>query len=194
MRRVGIPDPEERIMQYPHQFSGGMRQRAGIAMALIMDPELLIADEPTTALDVTMEAQIIHLLRELKEEFDATVIVVSHNLGLIAQLCDDVVVMYAGEVIESGDVHQIFYHPSHPYTRALLECDPARVLKRSFLLPTIPGDVPDLHIPPGGCTFALRCPKAFKGCDTQKPADIKLDGGQVVRCRLYDPALKAIAF
>jgi len=192
MRRVGIPDPEGRIMQYPHQFSGGMRQRAAIAMALIMDPVLLIADEPTTALDVTMEAQIIHLLRELKEELDATIIVVSHNLGLIAQLCDDVVVMYAGEVVESGDAHQIFYNPSHPYTQALLECDPARVLKRSFILPTIPGDVPDLHIPPSGCTFASRCPKAFKGCDIEKPADIKLEGGQVARCRLYDPALGAL--
>jgi len=190
MRRVGIPDPEERIMQYPHQFSGGMRQRAAIAMALIMDPALLIADEPTTALDVTMEAQIIHLLRELKEEFNATVIVVSHNLGLIAQLCDDVVVMYAGEVVESGDVHQIFYKPKHPYTEALLECDPARVLERSFLLPTIPGDVPDLHLPPGGCTFAQRCPQAFKGCDTEKPADIEVDDGQTVRCRLYDPDKK----
>jgi len=192
MRRVGIPDPEDRIMQYPHQFSGGMRQRAAIAMALIMDPALLIADEPTTALDVTMEAQIIHLLRELKEELDATVIVVSHNLGLIAQLCDDVVVMYAGEVVESGDVHQIFNNPSHPYTQALLECDPARMLKRSFLLPTIPGDVPDLHIPPSGCTFAMRCPKAFKGCENKKPADIQLDDGQVARCRLYDPALGAL--
>jgi oligopeptide/dipeptide ABC transporter ATP-binding protein len=193
MRRVGIPDPEERILQYPHQFSGGMRQRAAIAMALIMDPALLIADEPTTALDVTMEAQIIHLLRELKEEFDATVIVVSHNLGLIAQLCDDVVVMYAGEVVESGNAHQIFYNPSHPYTQALLECDPARVLKRSFLLPTIPGDVPDLHKPPRGCTFALRCPKAFKGCDMEKPVDFELADGQVARCRLYDRALGAPA-
>ena len=190
MRRVGIPDPEERILQYPHQFSGGMRQRAAIAMALIMNPALLIADEPTTALDVTMEAQIIHLLRELKETFDATVIVVSHNLGLIAQLCDEVVVMYAGEVVESGDVHQIFYNPSHPYTQALLECDPARVLKRSFLLPTIPGDVPDLHIPPSGCTFAMRCPQAFTGCDTQKPAYLELEKGQKVSCRLFERSLK----
>jgi oligopeptide/dipeptide ABC transporter ATP-binding protein len=100
--------------------------------------------------------------------------------------------MYAGEVVESGDVHQIFYNPSHPYTQALLECDPARVMKRSFLLPTIPGDVPDLHLPPSGCTFASRCPKAFKGCDIEKPADIKLEGGQVARCRLYDPVLGAL--
>ena len=186
MRRVGIPDPEERILQYPHQFSGGMRQRAAIAMALIMNPALLIADEPTTALDVTMEAQIIHLLRELKEEFKATVIVVSHNLGLIAQLCDDVVVMYAGEVVESGSVQQIFYNPSHPYTQALLECDPARMLKRSFLLPTIPGDVPDLHVPPRGCPFVRRCPQAFEGCQSEKPKDIQVEVGQVARCRLYE--------
>ena len=126
MRRVGIADPEERILQYPHQFSGGMRQRAGIAMALLTDPALLIADEPTTALDVTMEAQIILLLRQLKAELDATVVVVSHNLGLIAELCDEVVVMYAGEVLERGDIHRIFARPAHPYTRALLECDPAR--------------------------------------------------------------------
>ncbi len=108
MRRVGIPDPEERIIQYPHQFSGGMRQRAGIAMALLMDPMLLIADEPTTALDVTMEAQIIHLMRELQREFDATLMVVSHNLGLIAELCDEVVVMYAGEVVEIGRCARYF--------------------------------------------------------------------------------------
>ena len=111
MRRVGIADPEQRILQYPHQFSGGMRQRAGIAMALLTDPALLIADEPTTALDVTMEAQIILLLRQLKAELDATVVVVSHNLGLIAELCDEVVVLYAGEVLERGDIHRIFERP-----------------------------------------------------------------------------------
>jgi len=193
MRRVGIPDPEGRLIQFPHQFSGGMRQRAAIAMALIMNPALLIADEPTTALDVTMEAQIIHLLRELKQEFNATVIVVSHNLGLIAQLCDDVVVMYAGEVVESGSVQQIFYNPSHPYTQALLECDPARMHRRSFLLPTIPGDVPDLHVPPRGCTFALRCPQAFAGCRSEKPSDIEVEAGQMARCRLYDASLNRTA-
>ena len=131
MRRVGIPDPESRIAQYPHQFSGGMRQRAGIAMALLMDPMLLIADEPTTALDVTMEAQIIHLIRELRRELEATIVVVSHNLGLIAELCDEVVVMYAGEVVETGGVREIFHRAAHPYTRALLECDPARERARS---------------------------------------------------------------
>ena len=150
LRRVGIPDPEDRVDQFPHQFSGGMRQRAGIAIALLMDPPLLFADEPTTALDVTMEAQIIHLLRELKDEFQATIVLVSHNLGLIAELSDDVVVMYAGEVVEQGSGRQIFYNPSHPYTQALLECDPARVLERTRHLPTIPGEVPDLHVVPRG--------------------------------------------
>ncbi|MEM7171423.1 MAG: ABC transporter ATP-binding protein [Pseudomonadota bacterium] len=184
MRRVGIPDPEARIQQFPHHFSGGMRQRASIAMALMMDPPLLIADEPTTALDVTMEAQIIHLMRELKEEFESTVIVVSHNLGLIAELCDDVVVMYAGEVVEQGDVRQIFYRPQHPYTQALLECDPARVLERSKTLPTIAGDVPDLHKPPKSCVFASRCPKAFEACYRDKPTYREAEAGQMVRCHL----------
>jgi oligopeptide/dipeptide ABC transporter ATP-binding protein len=187
MRRVGIPDPEDRIKQFPHQFSGGMRQRAGIAMALLMHPPLLIADEPTTALDVTMEAQIIHLLRELKDEFQATVIVVSHNLGLIAELCDQVVVMYAGEVLEQGDVRQIFHQPTHPYTQALMECDPARVLERTRLLPTIPGDVPDLHRLPQGCIFTQRCPKAFVACESERPRDHPVEAGQVTRCHLLDP-------
>jgi oligopeptide/dipeptide ABC transporter ATP-binding protein len=187
MRRVGIPDPETRIDQFPHQFSGGMRQRAGIAMALLMDPALLIADEATTALDVTMEAQIIHLLRELKREFQATVMVVSHNLGLIAELCDEVVVMYAGEVVERGNVRDIFYNPTHPYTQALMECDPARALERTHYLPTIPGDVPDLHRPPQGCVFAPRCPKAFDACSAEQPADHEVRPGQVVRCHLHDP-------
>ncbi len=189
MRRVGIPDPEERVSQFPHQFSGGMRQRAGIAMALLMDPPLLIADEPTTALDVTMEAQIIHLLRELKEEFSATVVVVSHNLGLIAELCDEVVVMYAGEVVEKGDVRQIFHRPSHPYTQALMECDPARVLERTRFLPTIPGDVPDLHEPPRGCVFQPRCPKAMAACGERRPADRQVEPGHMARCLLLDPDL-----
>ncbi len=191
MRRVGIPDPEERVRQFPHQFSGGMRQRASIAMALMMDPPLLIADEPTTALDVTMEAQIIHLLRELKDEFEATVVVVSHNLGLIAELCDEVVVMYAGEVVEQGDVRQIFYRPKHPYTQALLECDPARVLEQTRVLPTIPGDVPDLHTPPAGCVFAARCPKAFDACRSERPQDHEAEPGQIVRCHLYDTRFAA---
>ena len=185
MRRVGIPDPESRIAHYPHQFSGGMRQRAGIAMALLMDPMLLIADEPTTALDVTMEAQIIHLIRELQREFQATIVVVSHNLGLIAELCDEVVVMYAGEVVETGDVREIFHRAAHPYTRALLECDPARERTRSRHLPVIPGDVPDLHLSPAGCVFVARCGQATDLCRERQPASVVVsDGGHSARCHL----------
>lgn len=188
MRRVGIPDPGQRIDQFPHQFSGGMRQRAGIAMALLMNPLMLIGDEPTTALDVTMEAQIIHLLRELQQEFQATVMIVSHNLGLIAELCDEVVVMYAGEVIERGDVRQIFNNASHPYTQALLQCDPARVLERTRFLPTIPGDLPDLHHIPTGCAFAARCTRATARCESQRPADYSVGDGHEARCHLLDTA------
>ena len=186
LRRVGIPDPEQRVAQFPHQFSGGMRQRAAIAMALLMDPLLLFADEPTTALDVTLEAQIIHLLRELKDEFQATVVLVSHNLGLIAELCDEVAVMYAGEVVEQGSVRQIFYAPTHPYTQALMKCDPARIVERAGFLPTISGDVPDLHRVPTGCVFAARCPKAFNACNEQQPQDHAVDTGHIVRCHLLD--------
>jgi peptide/nickel transport system ATP-binding protein len=187
LRQVGIPDPEQRVTQYPHQFSGGMRQRAGIAMALQMSPLMLIGDEPTTALDVTMEAQIIHLLRELQQETKATLMIVSHNLGLIAELCDEVVVMYAGEVIESGDVRQIFNNAQHPYTQALLDCDPARVLERSRYLPTIPGDLPDLHEPPDGCIYAGRCAKASAHCEKVSPASIQVSEGHMANCHLLDP-------
>ena len=127
LQRVGIPDPASRIDDYPHQFSGGMRQRVAIAMALLAEPDLLIADEPTTALDVTLEAQIIHLLRELRQELAGSILFVSHNLGLIAELCDQVVVMYAGEVVEEAGVHEMFHAPRHPYTRALLRVRPGAV-------------------------------------------------------------------
>ena len=188
MRRVGIPDPEIRIDQYPHHFSGGMRQRAGIAMALLTNPALLLADEPTTALDVTMEAQMIHLIRSLQQELQATVVIVSHNLGLIAELCDEVVVMYAGEVVERGEVEQIFDHARHPYTRALLECDPARVVERTRRLPVIPGDIPDLTTPPSACVFAPRCPRAMEVCHRVKPPDYGAADGATARCHLLGGA------
>ena len=184
LRLVGIPDAVMRLDEYPHQFSGGMRQRICIAMALMMNPALLIADEPTTALDVTLEAQIIHLLRELKASFDCSILFVSHNLGLIAELCDEVVVMYAGEVVEQGKVHDLFHHPQHPYTRMLLECDPARIEKTGGELPTISGNVPDLIELPSGCIFAPRCPSAFAPCNDEPPGTYTIERGHSARCFL----------
>ncbi|WP_306006357.1 dipeptide ABC transporter ATP-binding protein [Aquicoccus porphyridii] len=184
--KVGIPDADKRIDQYPHHFSGGMRQRAGIAMALLTGPQLLLADEPTTALDVTMEAQIIHLLQDLQKELDATVVVVSHNLGLIAELCDDMVVMYAGEVVEAGEVREIFHNAQHPYTRALLECDPARIDDVSRKLPVIPGDIPDLTRALSGCIYAPRCQRRMPLCNGQTPPEVARGEASFARCHLLD--------
>jgi oligopeptide/dipeptide ABC transporter ATP-binding protein len=182
LRKVGIPDPDRRIDGYPHQFSGGMRQRISIAMALLMNPALLIADEPTTALDVTMEAQIIHLLRQLRREFQGSILFVSHNLGLIAELCDEVVVMYAGEIVEQADVRQLFHHARHPYTRLLLDCDPARIATATRLLPTIAGSLPDLARLPPGCIFAARCPYAYEPCALEAPETYPVAPGHGARC------------
>ena len=166
---VGIPDPDQRLTQYPHEFSGGMRQRIAIAMALMARPKLLIADEPTTALDATLEVQIIKRLHELQAEIGCSILFISHHLGVIAELCDEVVVMYAGEVVEQGSVRQVFHAPRHPYTKALLECDPGHIKEATRNLPTIPGEIPDLvHIPPG-CAFAERCPQVFAECRTRRP-------------------------
>jgi peptide/nickel transport system ATP-binding protein len=184
LRRVGIPDPEQRLGRYPHEFSGGMRQRIAIAMGLLGSPELLIADEPTTALDVTLEAQIIHLLRQLRREFRGSIMFVSHNLGLIAELCDYVVILYAGEVIEQGTVRDIFHRPRHPYTEALLVCDPARIDEVRRELPTISGEVPNLLQTLPGCVFAPRCPKAFDRCRRERPIDYPAGDTQVARCHL----------
>ncbi|WP_119392855.1 ABC transporter ATP-binding protein [Taklimakanibacter lacteus] len=137
LARVGIPDPALRANSYPHEMSGGMRQRAAIAAALLVNPSLLIADEPTTALDVTMEAQIIHLFRELRQDYGGGILIVTHHLGVVAELCDRVYVMYRGEVVEEGAVDDIFHEPRHPYTRALLACDPARLHERAGYLPVI---------------------------------------------------------
>jgi oligopeptide/dipeptide ABC transporter ATP-binding protein len=184
LRQVGIPDPEQRIDHYPFQFSGGMRQRIAIAMALLMNPSLLIADEPTTALDVTLEAQIIALLRELHDKFQTSMMFVSHNLGLIAELCDEVVVMYAGEVVEQGPVRSLFHDARHPYTRALLECDPARIAQSTRELPTIPGEVPNLIHLPAGCVFRPRCTKAFDPCGQKAPSPRPVADGHAARCYL----------
>jgi oligopeptide/dipeptide ABC transporter ATP-binding protein len=186
--RVGIPDPESRLASFPHQFSGGMRQRICIAMALIAEPALLLADEPTTALDATLEVQIIGLLQKLQQEIGCSILFVSHHLGTVAELCDDVVVMYAGEVVERGSIAEVFRNPSHPYTRALLECDPGRIKEKTRHLPTIPGEVPDtLHIPPG-CVFRDRCPRAFDRCARENPSEYEVGDhcGHLARCHLLD--------
>ena len=179
--RVGIPDAAHRIDEYAHRFSGGMRQRIAIAMALLMRPALLIADEPTTALDVTLEAQIVHLLKSLKRELDGSILFVSHNLGLIAELCDEVVIMYAGEVVEHASVRDLFHDPRHPYTRLLLACDPARVDEGLATLPTIAGALPDLAALPTGCVFRARCPDAVDAC-LVTPAVRSVGEGHEVRC------------
>jgi len=167
--RVGIPDPAEHLKRYPHQLSGGMRQRVAIAMALMTKPALLIADEPTTALDATMELQIINRLQQLQQDFGCAVLFISHHLGVIAELCDEVVVMYAGEVVESGSVRDVFVHPGHPYTQKLLECDPARIEQATRDLPVIPGGLPDLVELPGGCIFRSRCEIAGDVCTNERP-------------------------
>ena len=184
LNRVGIPDPEMRLNQFPHELSGGMRQRISIAMAILMKPSVLIADEPTTALDVTMEAQIIHLLRELQREFSSSILFASHNLGLIAELCDEVVVMYAGEVAEKGSCHDIFHRPTHPYTKALLACDPSRISERTRKLPTIQGDVPNLQVVPEGCVFSDRCPVVHDPCYSQQPTEFSINTIHKASCHL----------
>lgn len=181
---VGIPDPEARLKQYPHEFSGGMRQRIAIAMALMSEPDLLIADEPTTALDATLEVQIIERLQELQREFHCAILFISHHLGVIAELCDRVVVMYAGAVVESGDVREIFHNPKHPYTRRLIECDPGHIKERARVLPTIPGEVPDLANLPGGCIFRDRCDQAMARCATDVPPLDQLKEGHHAACWL----------
>ena len=183
LRQVGIPDARECLKHFPHELSGGMRQRAAIAAALLMKPDILIADEPTAALDVTMEAQIIHLLRELRNIHQGAIIVVTHHLGVVAELCDRVYVMYAGEVVEEALVDDLFHAPAHPYTRALLACDPAHLEERTTLLPTIPGHVPDLATPIAGCSFADRCSLAAAVCRTAPPF-VKLSTTQSARCHM----------
>lgn len=181
---VGIPDPEARLDQFPHEFSGGMRQRIAIAMALMSEPDLLIADEPTTALDATLEVQIIERLQELQQQFDCAILFISHHLGVIAELCDRVVVMYAGAVVESGEVREIFHDPKHPYTRRLIDCDPGHIKERARVLPTIPGEVPDLANLPGGCIFRDRCDQAMARCASEVPPLAQLKEGHHAACWL----------
>lgn len=175
LERVGIPDSAEQFNRYPHQLSGGMRQRVVIAMALMAEPGLLIADEPTTALDATLEVQIIHRLQKLQRDFGCAILFISHHLGVIAELCDEVAVMYAGEVVENGTTREVFLNPRHPYTRKLLECDPARIEQRSRSLPVIDGNLPDLVDLPNGCVFRPRCDRSIEQCSHQRPALLGTD-------------------
>ena len=187
LEQVQIPDAAAKLEVYPHQLSGGMRQRVCIAMALLTRPDLLIADEPTTALDATLEMQIVALLRELQATFGCSILFVSHHLGTVAELCDEVAVMYAGEVVEQGTARELFHDPRHPYTRALFDCDPARIREATRRLPTIPGTLPDLRRPPRGCAFRDRCAQAFDRCAAEHPAMI--GQGHAARCHLLDASL-----
>jgi len=181
---VRIPDPRDRMYQYPHQFSGGMKQRAMIAMMLSCNPALLIADEPTTAVDVTIQIQILELLKELRGKQGASIMLITHNLGVIAEVCDRVAVMYAGNIVEQADMASLFGDPKHPYTRALLGAFPSAEKKRGELT-VIPGFVPSLVNPPSGCKFHPRCPYAKPICTEEMPPVAKVGEGHIVRCHLY---------
>jgi peptide/nickel transport system ATP-binding protein len=189
LRMVGIPSPERRVREYPHHLSGGMRQRAMIAMAMACSPKLMIADEPTTALDVTIQAQILELMTHLKEEKAMSLILITHNLGVIAETAQNVMVMYAGRILEYVDVRSIFVNPKHPYTQGLLNSIPRvdRDDTKKERLEAIPGLVPSLLDLPAGCKFLERCKYAFDPCAAEEPPLRGNDSGHFVRCWLYEP-------
>ena len=184
---VGIPHPEDRIKQYPHQFSGGMRQRVVIAIALACDPQILIADEPSTALDVTIQAQILELLRELQERLGMSVILITHDLGVVAHTAHRVAVMYAGKIVETGTLREIFYNPQMPYTWGLLSSIPLPTADRSQDLIPIPGSPPDMSDPPKGCPFTARCPYAMQVCPTEFPEYSVFSAEHKAACWLHHP-------
>ncbi|MCA0458522.1 MAG: ABC transporter ATP-binding protein [Chloroflexi bacterium] len=185
LRRVGIPEPEKRIHAYPHEYSGGMRQRVLIAMAISGRPELLIADEPTTALDVSVQAQILRLIAELVREIGLTVLLITHNIGVVAQLCNRIAVMYAGNVVESGLTADVLRSPKHPYTQGLLKAIPDESIERGELV-GVAGSVPSLLNPPPGCRFAPRCAHAREKCTTAFPPARTVEAGHDVSCVLYE--------
>jgi peptide/nickel transport system ATP-binding protein len=190
LRDVGIPKPEERVNHYTFQLSGGMRQRAMIAAALACNPKLLIADEPTTALDVTTQAQILDLLKKLQERYGMAIMLITHDLGVVAETCDEVVVMYLGEVVEQASVDQLFHDPLHPYTQALLKSVPKLGYGRQQRLDPIKGNIPDPFNRPKGCPFHDRCDKRIPGkCNVIHPDLIKMPDGRTVRCLLYEDDL-----
>jgi oligopeptide/dipeptide ABC transporter ATP-binding protein len=185
LRQVGIPNPETRVLDYPHQFSGGMRQRAMIAMALSCNPDVLIADEPTTALDVTIQAQILELIDKLKDDFDSAVILITHDLGVVADVADEIVVMYAGRIVERAKTRDVFYDPQHPYTWGLLGSIPRLDRPKSDHLYSIEGSPPSLINPPQGCKFRPRCPHAFSKCEQESALENRVEtAGHLDRCWL----------
>lgn len=187
LKLVGISNIEKRYEQYPHEFSGGMKQRAMIAMALVCSPSLLIADEPTTSLDVTIEAQILDLMKELQHKFGMSIIMITHDLGVVSSLCDRVLVMYGGKIIESGDLNDIFYNSRHPYTWGLLKSIPGLHVDRNQELYPIEGTPPDLFSPPVGCPFAVRCEHAMEICYEKLPPEYTVDEKHKTMCWLQHP-------
>jgi peptide/nickel transport system ATP-binding protein len=186
LERVGIPEPSIRLSEYPHQLSGGMRQRIVIAMALACKPDILIADEPTTALDVTIQAQILDLMKSLQEEMGMGILFITHDLGVIAELCDDIVVMYAGRVVEKTSVVELFSNPKHPYSKGLLNSIPRINSVKTKRLPTIDGQVPSLAEMPKGCRFQNRCPHAEPSCEDQSHQLSQVSNGHHVNCHKWD--------
>ncbi len=187
-KRVGIPEAEKRYNAYPHELSGGLRQRVMIAMAMICKPQLLIADEPTTALDVTIEAQILRLMKQLCREEGMSVLIITHNLGVVAQLCDYVYVMYAGKIMEQAETYELFDRSAHPYTQGLMASVP-RIGEKKEYLHIIPGQVPNLLHLPKGCSFCNRCDKAFERCYEEKPQLTQVDSDHFVRCFAVEEAM-----
>ena len=179
---MGIPPT--RFKQYPHEFSGGMRQRIMIALALVLNPKVLVADEPTTALDVIVEGQILEILADLRRNFDTALLLITHNLGIVAEACDRVAVMYAGRIVEQGDAREVFAEPAHPYTRALLE---SIISLATTGLKYIPGAPPSLIDPPPACRFHPRCPSAMRVCSTKDPIEVSIAAGHVTECWLHGP-------
>lgn len=184
---VGIPDARSRLRDYPHQFSGGMRQRVMIAIALACDPEVLIADEPTTALDVTIQAQILDLVKDLREKLGMAIIWITHDLGVIAGIADRVIVMYGGQIVEQAPVRELFGNPQHPYTRALLRTIPSVRGERAARLEVIEGQPPILGAPPAACPFRFRCPERMARCDRENPVRVPVGAGHDAAC-FWDPA------
>ncbi len=189
---VAVPQPEKRVNQYPHEFSGGMRQRVMIALAMVSAPKLLIADEPTTALDVTVQAQILELMKDIQKKLDMSIILITHDLGIVADMSDKVIVMYAGQIVEEGATYEIFKAPKHPYTRKLLASVPRLDMKKDEPLHSIDGTPPDLYIPPKGCSFYDRCDYAMKVCKEHMPEFDNHSTTHQSRCWLNHPMAKSL--